>query len=212
MLSLILRNGAKELKSSVSLMQRRNFIFRVKTSEKKYRRKDKIDDSFSIIYKAPMEYYLATCNHVTTASALAIGAFIAYKYVNRFEEVSTELKELEFTGGIIGVSDDELIYFAAGLVVICLSVRMILYKYPLRIYRNQANKYIAIFEGYFPMTKTRMNFEKGSVKEMPPAGIMPWRDHRYMIKDRSTILYFEYFKTPSELINMMKAPTKQQTK
>lgn len=67
-------------------------------------------------------------------------------------------------------------------------------------------RYIAIFEGNLPMTKTKLNFEKGSVKEMPPTGIMPWREHRFMINDRSTIMYFEYFKTPSELFNMMKAP------
>lgn len=53
-----------------------------------------------------------------------------------------------------------------------------------------------------------MNFEKGSVKELPPAGILPWREHRYMINDRSVILYFEYFKTPAELYNMMKVPKK----
>lgn len=140
MLSLIIRHGSKELKSSISLMQRRNYLFRVKTSEKKYRLKDRIDESFSIIYKAPMEYYLATCNHVTTIAAVIVCGFGIYKYINRFQEVSTEQKAIEFTGGIIAISDDEMKYFVIALVFFSLGIRAILYKYPLRIYRNQTNK------------------------------------------------------------------------
>lgn len=68
--------------------------------------------------------------------------------------------------------------------------------------------YTAIFEGHFPFTKLRINFKKGDVRELPPTGIMPWKEHRYMINDRSTILYFEYFKTPAELIGMQQKPKK----
>jgi len=137
-----------------------------------------------------------------------VAALAAYKYINRFEEVSSELKELEFTGGIAGIADDELKYFGIALIGFCFAIKSILHKYPLRIYRNQAYNYIAIFEGNIPLTKTKLNFEKGCVKELPATGIMPWRDHRYSINDRSTIMYFEFFKTPSELLNMMKAPKK----
>lgn len=140
MLSLIIRHGQKELKSSIFLMQRRNFLFRVKTSEKKYRLRDRIDESFSIIYKAPMEHYLAACNHMTTISALMIGGFGIYQYINRFQEVSSEQKETEFTGGMIAIADNDLKYFAIALVLFSLGIRAILYKYPLRIYRNQTNK------------------------------------------------------------------------
>lgn len=210
MLSSILRFGSRELKSSISLMQRRNFMFRVKTSEKKFRKKDKIDDSFLMIYKAPMEYYILACSNVTTASALLVAALAVYKYINRHEEVSSELKEIDFTGGIIGVADDELKYFGIGLLVFCFAIKSILYKYPLRIYRNQAYKYIAVFEGHVPFTKIKINFDKGNVKELPPKGIMPWKEHRYSINDRSAIMYFEFFKTPAELVNMMKAPKEAQ--
>lgn len=120
-------------------MQRRNF-FRVKTSEKKYRRNDNVDDSFFIIYKAPMEYYLAFCNYLTTASTLVVGAFVVFKYINRFEEVSSEPKAFELTGGFISLSDDDIKYFAISLLVFSLAIRMIQYKYPLRIYRNRVSQ------------------------------------------------------------------------
>jgi hypothetical protein len=68
-----------------------------------------------------------------------------------------------------------------------------------------------VFEGNVPLTKTRFNFEKGTVKELPPKGIMPWKEFRYSMKERSVIMYIEYFRTPGELINMM-TPIKQSKK
>lgn len=121
-------------------MQRRNYLFRVKSSEKKFRRKDQIDDSFSIIYKAPMEYYLICCNHLTAASALLLGGFAIYKYINRFKEVSTEQKDFEFNRGLISMSEDDVKYQALALFGFAFMIRVLMYKYPLRIYRNQANK------------------------------------------------------------------------
>lgn len=64
--------------------------------------------------------------------------------------------------------------------------------------------YIALFEGHLPMNRTKFSFEKGSVKELPPTGIMPWKEHRYMMNGRSTIIFYEYFKIPAEYYNMLK--------
>lgn len=246
MLSIILRSASRELKSS-KYLQQRFFILRPKTSEKTFKRKDKVDDAFSIIYKAPMENYIIASSFTTTVSALAAIAYGIHRYIHRFEEVSTEQKEYDLIGGQATVSEAEFAYFTIGLVAICLSIRMILYKYPLRIYRNQGrlvlklweicslksnawsniigfqyslkifqhpfnsnfySSYISVFEGHLPLTKTKLNFQKGDVKQLPQKGILPWKEHRFMIKDRSTILYYEYFRTPAELTNMQIAPKK----
>lgn len=73
-------------------------------------------------------------------------------------------------------------------------------------------RYTAVFEGLLPFTRDKMNFVKGEVKELPATGIMPWSEHRFAIKERSTIMYFEYFKTPAELLNMQQAPKKPEVK
>lgn len=139
MLSLLLRNACRDVKPAISLIQRRTLInFRMKVSEKTYRRKDKIDESFSIIYKAPMEYYLATCNYFTTISAVVFAALTAYKLSHFGEEVSTVQVELDYLHGNATMSDQENLYFAIALVGFCIAIRMIVYKYPLRIYRNQS--------------------------------------------------------------------------
>lgn len=68
--------------------------------------------------------------------------------------------------------------------------------------------FIAVFEGNLPHVKEKVFFEKGNVTQMKPTGILPWKEHRYMINDRQTILYYEYFRTPAELENMCTAPKK----
>lgn len=137
MLSVMLRNSSKELK--MLALQRRNissYFFRSRT-DKQYKIKDSVEPSYSIIYKAPMELYLAACNHITTASVLVVGAFATYTYTRRFEPLSTEMVFLQDSNELAGISEADTIYFAIGLVVICAMFRAILYKYPLRIYRDQ---------------------------------------------------------------------------
>lgn len=49
----------------------------------------------------------------------------------------------------------------------------------------------------------KLHFKKGEVKELPPKGILPWNDIKYKMKDRTAILLYESFRTPSDLYNMI---------
>lgn len=69
-----------------------------------------------------------------------------------------------------------------------------------------------MFEGNHPFTKTKVNFDRGDVKALPATGIMPWKDSRFMMNTRSTILYEDYFRTPAELILMMTLPKESTAK
>lgn len=74
---------------------------------------------------------------------------------------------------------------------------------------NICFSFIAIFEGNIPLTKQKVNFEKGKVKHLAPSGVLPWRENRYVINDsRKMILYYDYFRTPYELENMCTPPKK----
>lgn len=124
-----------DLKNALSVIHKRTYIVR-SFKEKKYKESDKIQKDFRLIYKAPMENYLLACNYITSASVLMLGTFIAYKFVNRNEIVSSEPKEVAYFKGRLVMADDEIIYFTIGFIAINAAIRMILYKYPLRIYRN----------------------------------------------------------------------------
>lgn len=66
-----------------------------------------------------------------------------------------------------------------------------------------------MFEGNLPFQKEKYEFLKGAVKEVPPTGILPWKDCRFKINNqRKVIMLYENFKTPSELFDMMKKPVK----
>lgn len=140
MLSLILRQSPKELRSTFFLLQKRNYLLKIKTSEKSYRRKDNVADSFSIIYKAPMEYYMTACNYITAVTVMGFSAYGVFKFINRNEEVSSERVEVEFMRGNAAATEVDMTYFALASVVFVAAIRSIVYKYPLRIYRNQSYK------------------------------------------------------------------------
>jgi hypothetical protein len=53
------------------------------------------------------------------------------------------------------------------------------------------------------MMRQKINFEKGAVKELAPTGVMPWKEHRFSINNRSSIIYFEYFKIPADFYDML---------
>lgn len=89
MLSIFARRCTSSIKTTLITVQKRNFLLGKRVSEKKYKLRDKIDPEWSLVYKAPMEYYLAACNHITTLSAILFTGYVLVKYKNRHEEVST---------------------------------------------------------------------------------------------------------------------------
>lgn len=83
-----------------------------------------------------MEYYLQACNYVTSLSAIMFGGFATYRWIHRFDEISTQQIELDFAGGDATLSEQDVTFFALGMVGFAVIMRMVLYKYPLRIYKN----------------------------------------------------------------------------
>lgn len=82
-----------------------------------------------------MEMYLTACSVVTTLSAFVIGGVAINKYIHRFEPVSTEMVFLDGSREMAGISESDAIFFTIGLFAICVMFRVIMHKYPLRIYR-----------------------------------------------------------------------------
>lgn len=128
--------------------------------------------------------------------------------------------ELTYGGKLI-TNETELIYFAIGFVVINAALRIMVNRYPLRIYKNSGRlfriqelsisfflsflffRYLAVFESQIPLRKTKFEFLKGDVVSVPPTGVLPWRESRYKINNRNVLLLIDYFKAPSELFEMM---------
>lgn len=105
-------------------------------SEKKFKIRDKVDEAFTLIYKAPMEYYLRACNYATSMSTLLFGGFLIKMWIERNDPVDTEDKPFDLLNGKVLIAESDYKYFAIGLVGFNLVLRIFLYRYPLRIYKR----------------------------------------------------------------------------
>lgn len=171
-------------------------------TEDALRRSDQIKEGFQLVYKAPMDKYvlaLSIACAFTTAGLALIG------YQSYMENMSLDdLEQRKTYGTIVTVSTNkyELVTFMGALVGFNLMMSMMIRRYPLRIWRNGEN-YIVVFEGHIPSVRRQFTFVKGQVEPIPPKGVMPWRENRYFINGKRTILLEQYFKTPSELHHMI---------
>jgi hypothetical protein len=135
MLSVLARRCTSEIKRTLVFVQKRTFLLARKVSERKYKIKDKIEPEYTLIYKAPLEYYLAACNHITTVSAFLLIGFSIYQYTHH-GEFTRDIKPYEPFGGRVLVSDNDYYYFAVGFVVVNIILRISAYRFPLRVYKN----------------------------------------------------------------------------
>lgn len=135
MLSVLARQCAREIKGTLIFVQKRTFLLARKVSERKFKLKDKIPQEYTMIYKAPLEYYLSACNHITTASAFLLVGFSVFSYFNH-DKMTSILKPYEPMGGRVLVKDTDFYYFAIASVAINVVLRISAYRFPLRIYKN----------------------------------------------------------------------------
>lgn len=117
--------------SSCSNTVRRN-ISR-KFNEEKYIKRDEVESHLKLIYKAPMEYYLLACAHVTSFTVIVIGAFGVMSYKEK--SFSGYSREITYGGKLVS-NRGELGFFIAGFIAINLALRIMVNRYPLRIYKE----------------------------------------------------------------------------
>lgn len=132
----MIRSHPTIFKNALQSIQRRNLF--VKTArEEKYRIKDQISEKFKLVYKAPMENYLSACNNVTTLSGVLLGTFLGIKYSYPNMDIAANA-EVPYASGILVSTQSDLLYFTIGFIVINIALRVMVYRYPLRIYRNDS--------------------------------------------------------------------------
>lgn len=69
----------------------------------------------------------------TSLTCLGVAGFIGYKY---FFESGYDPSKKVYYGEKLSDEQSEVLYFLFGFVAMCLSLRVMLHRYPLRIYKN----------------------------------------------------------------------------
>ncbi|XP_035911266.1 uncharacterized protein LOC118511829 [Anopheles stephensi] len=170
--------------------------------EEYFLKKDKIPAGFNIIYRAPMQHYLSACNIVTSFSFLAISGISALTFVKDFHNIVVPF-EIEFA--TLTANETDLLYFLGFFFLVNAVIRIMVNRYPLRIYQN-GKQYLAVFEGQIPTVTKQLEFKQGEVTPVPPSGVLPWQDARFKINDKQVLLLEDYFRTPSDMTVMMMPP------
>uniref|UniRef100_A0A182T1S8 Uncharacterized protein n=1 Tax=Anopheles maculatus TaxID=74869 RepID=A0A182T1S8_9DIPT len=111
--------------------------------------------------------------------------------------------EIEFA--TLTANETDLLYFLGFFFLINIVIRIMVNRYPLRIYQN-GKQYLAVFEGQIPTITKQVEFKQGDVAPVPPGGVLPWQDARYKINDKQVLLLEDYFRTPSDMTVMMMPP------
>uniref|UniRef100_A0A0V0GAN6 Uncharacterized protein n=1 Tax=Triatoma dimidiata TaxID=72491 RepID=A0A0V0GAN6_TRIDM len=159
---------------------------------------DKVPNSYKIIYRAPLKSYFKI-TYYTTFSCLAllvpvIGSSLYMSELGNFPVM--------FYNTQVVHSAEELYGLIGAFLLVSTQIGLVVFKYPLRIYKDPEKKhYIAVYQHFFPWKHKNEEFLAGELKKS--TGIMPWRDSMYAFRKKKAILMEDYFSNPAELNEML---------
>ncbi|EDW01667.1 uncharacterized protein LOC6561142 [Drosophila grimshawi] len=167
--------------------------------ERNLLRGDNLPDNYQLIYRAPMEEYVAWTKNVSTATVTLISLVAAYQLATTMSFMNIA-KKIDIA--VLVSNESDIYFFAAGFVLINLAIRAFVAKYPLRIYKS-ADKYVAVYGSQLPLGTTKHYFERGQISEYKNV-LNPWRHIMFKLDNRSSMLMIDYFKTPAEFHQLFK--------
>lgn len=163
---------------------------------------DGIPEGFQIVYRAPMSNYVLALSMGSAITVSLLSAIGIYVLSNSLTLDDLTQATTFGTRTVVSTNKYELVIFMLSFIGFNAAIGMMIHRYPLRIFRK-ADEYIAIFEGHIPFRRRRLAFQKGQVEPIPPTGVLPWRENRFSINGSRSILFEQYFRTPSELHRMI---------
>nr|XP_013119460.1 unnamed protein product [Stomoxys calcitrans] len=169
--------------------------------EQQYQERDKVPSSYQLIYRAPMESYVAWSMNVSSLTATIIGGAALYQFSS-----NQPLLDTSVTQTTLVMHAEDIYYFALGFLAINSVLRLVVSKFPLRIYKNEG-KYLAVYHSQLPGSVSQHHFNQGDVKEVSYI-FSPWNGATYKLGNKTSLLLEQYFKTPSEFQQIMTTPKK----
>uniref|UniRef100_R4FM73 Uncharacterized protein n=1 Tax=Rhodnius prolixus TaxID=13249 RepID=R4FM73_RHOPR len=177
-----------------------------KSVEANLRAEDKIPASYNIIYRAPLKTYFKVTYYTTfTGLAMIIPVVGTSIYISGLENFPVILYNTEVVGSI-----GELGGLFGAFLLVSTQIGSIVFKYPLRIYKNSEKKhYIAVYQHILPWKHKNEEFSAGELKKS--RSIMPWRDNMYAFRKRRALLLEDYFTRPADLGEMLNPDSSNKT-
>ncbi|KAJ6643119.1 hypothetical protein Bhyg_08075 [Pseudolycoriella hygida] len=167
-------------------------------NENYYKKLDNVEPSYELIYRAPFEYLIPMCRHVPSFLLISVSCGFAYQFITGSQIFD---ENAEFMTGPIVASSGEMMGFTVAFYISNLILIYGVTKYPLRIYKFK-NRYIAMFEGFLPLSPRPYHFRKGDLFSTP--SILPWYESIFKMKDRTVLVFAHHFKKPIYFTDMFR--------
>lgn len=102
--------------------------------EEFYRKRDKLPNNYVLIYKAPLDLYVAMCKHAATASVAFIAVMSTIKYYMGIQIIDPDT-ELDIGFHTLYSDNSDIIWFSISFMLINAGIIYATAKFPLRIYK-----------------------------------------------------------------------------
>lgn len=163
--------------------------------------KDSIPSRYELVYKAPMDTYMAVSQGISSVSLVA---FLAFGISNVLSGNSFLFSSsMELGEDIFIQSSEQMVILTVAFMLANVGVQYVASSYPLRIYHYD-HTYISVFTGLLPLQIRTREFKSGDIKQATSTGIaMPWRDAKYVMGGKSVFLLEDYFRRPADFTAML---------
>ncbi|XP_068082270.1 uncharacterized protein [Anabrus simplex] len=170
-----------------------------RSTEDKLKVKDGIPTDYELIYRAPMNSYVIAAQGFSSVLSSLFIALGAFEYIHG----ESGDRHVIINDVSIIQTNEQILMLIAVFVIANVSLQIFALKYPIRIYKNKMNSFIAVYVGYIPFKTRQVEFKAGNVIRLPPSGVMPWGMCWFKIKDKNSILLEHYFRKPADLHSML---------
>lgn len=192
---------SKPLNNTVII--KRFMAFRQKVTPEIFRIKDSIPKDYQLVYRCTMSSYLYTAQYISVLGLAGAIVIFTTTYSSKME-YQFDKKTVDY----FELTNEEYqsVIFMVSFVFLTLAACVLINKFPIRIYFNDAtNTYLGFTYGKLPNTKTILNFKAGELVEQPNRfKFLPWDQHKFKTKDGKVIILLEqYFRRPQDLNIML---------
>lgn len=170
-----------------------------KPDAKKLKMQDNIPEHYQLIYRNTMYRYLYFAQILTTTTVVIV---VLTLFMDG--EIGTQINFENWKMKPKSFDSDALVFLSAFLVINTL-LQVMINKMPIRIYNYpKRNHYIMVFYGNLPFTKARLSCKVNEIMKLEETGILPWKDSRYEIAEKRSIILMEnFFRRPADLNIML---------
>lgn len=187
-------NALRNVKVNSQQIREKSFIrFFAKESVQSLKERDNVPDVFELIYRNKMSGYLRAAQIFSSicGSAVCLKLVLSNSWQITLDTDDWAQKP--------GSNKNDMYVYLWLFITFCVSMQFFVARMPLRIYNYpKQDEYLMIFYGPFPTMTRRLSCKAKEITKQD-AGILPWTESTYEVKNKTRVILIEhYFRRPAD--------------